>query len=103
MGAVREGSDADLLGHLAGFVNRAITPDQFWSWLIHAETAIEMSGSDDGIDLARRIENRFYEWRDSDASADALRAVLREDAAEHGFGLPAEAALAGSVAGQRAG
>ena len=80
-----EGSAPDLLGHFAGFLGRAMSPARFQQWLVEAEAGIESFGTENEVELAWTIENRFYEWAKSGASDEALRSVLREDAVELGF------------------
>lgn len=91
MGAASDGSVGNrFLGQLAGFVGGAIEPDQFWRWFALAEAAIEQHAPDELIDLANRVQSRFFEWSGSGAPADRLRTVVAADAADFGYPLRAE-------------
>ncbi len=79
MGAVDEGSAPDLLAHLHGLLDRALTPDQFWSCFVRSQAPIELYGSDDDFELSSLVELRFAEYTGDHITADELLQGLADD------------------------
>lgn len=79
MGALAAGSPSDIREQLAGLLDRAISPRQFWHWFVDAESAIELHGSDDEVDLAELVDNRFAEWTSGYVTSEQLLAALAAD------------------------
>ena len=84
MGTPSEGSPPDLSGQLTGLLDCRMSPAQFWSWFLRAQSGIELYGSDDDNDLASLIENIFAEYTGGHITTDDLLAGLaREVEGEH--------------------
>ena len=79
MVAVREGSVISLDRQVAGLLDRAMSPRQFWDWFIGAETEIEDRDVAEELELAALIENRFAEWTSGYVTVEQLLSAIAED------------------------
>ena len=79
MVAVREGSVISLDRQVAGLLDRAMSPRQFWEWFIGAETEIEDRDDAEELELSALIENRFAEWTSGYVTAERLLSTIAED------------------------
>jgi hypothetical protein len=71
---------SDLRRHLAGLVDGSISIDQFHSWFVECEPAVEQWGNDEDVDLANLVFSRFAEYTSKYIGEPGLIDALRDDA-----------------------
>jgi len=84
-------NNLDVREHLGRLLSQAESLRDFAGWFIDAQWSIELDGSDEDVELAARIENRFGAYSSGYVSEDELISDLREDAAEFGVAVPSRA------------
>ena len=84
-------NNRDVRWHLGRLLSQAESLRDFAEWFIDAQWSIELDGSDEDVELAARIENRFGAYSSGYISEDELVADLRGDAAEFGVAVPPRA------------